>query len=208
MYPQTLYPKTKKILDDLKNLGFLKDWYLAGGTGLALQLGHRKSIDLDFFTDNFPKRELLLGQLKTLSPKITQETKGTLDASMGGVKVSFLEYDYLLLGKKVEYEGIKIAGVLDITCMKVTAISSRGSKKDFVDLYFVLEKYSLSEIFEAVEKKFRGVKYQKLHLLKSISYFADADKDPSPDMIKKASWEDIKKDLEKKVKEYSKKQIA
>ncbi len=98
--------------------------------------------------------------------------------------------------------------VLDIACMKVTAISSRGSKKDFIDLYFILQKFSLEDIFKKLESKFKGVNYQKLHLLKSISYFFDADKDPDPDMIEAIDWEKVKSYLESKVKEYVKETIV
>lgn len=204
MYPKTLYPKTKQVLNKFQELEFIQDWYLAGGTGLALQLGHRKSIDLDFFSEKFPKREILLANISHFKPKIIQEAPGTLDTSIFGTKVSFLEYKYPLLENFVDYEKIKIANVLDIACMKVTAISSRGSKKDLVDLYFILQKHSISDLFTAIEKKYEGVDYQKLHLLKSILYFSDANNDPDPDMIDAISWNDIKDSIESKVKEYLK----
>jgi len=84
--------------------------------------------------------------------------------------------------------------------MKLSAVSSRGSKKDFYDLYFILKNMALSDLFEAFEKKFEGVKYQKVHMLKSLVFFEDADKDPTPDLIAEVSWEDIKSTLEKEVK--------
>ena len=207
MHPQTLYPKTKQVLNKLSDLSFLKGWYLAGGTGLALQLGHRKSIDLDFFTDKFPKRDLLLSDLKHLTPTIIQEAPGTMDLNVHNVKVSFLEYKYPILEKLVSFEKVKVASILDISCMKVSAVSSRGSKKDFIDLYFVLQKKTLDEIFTAFKKKFEGVEYQKLHLLKSLVYFSDADNDPNPDYIENVNWEEVKDDLEEKVKEYFSKHI-
>jgi hypothetical protein len=201
MYPKTLYPKTKQVLDKLKELDLVKNWYLAGGTGLALQLGHRKSIDLDFFIDKFPKRDLLLSSLNKLSPKIIQEAPGTIDTTIDEVKVSFLEYKYPLLNKFADFEGVSVASVSDIACMKLSAISSRGSKKDFVDLYFILQKHSLDELFVSFEKKFKDVKYQKLHFLKSLVYFDDANKDPDPDMIEEVSWTDIKAQLTKHVQD-------
>lgn len=203
MYPQTLYPKTKQVLDKIKQLSILDCFYLAGGTGLALQLGHRKSIDLDFFTDNFPGRDNLISSIKHLQPKIIQEAENTLDTSIEEVKVSFLEYKYSLLNKLLDFESVKVASVIDIGCMKLSAISSRGSKRDFVDLYYILQKYSLDKLFQSFEKKFKGVKYQELHLLKSISYFGDADNDPDPDMVQGVSWKEIKKNLEQIVKTYS-----
>jgi len=202
MYPQALYPKTKQVLDKLKEKLFPGSWYLAGGTALALQLGHRKSVDLDFFTPHFPKRDLLLSLISDLKPKIIQEAPGTLDTTIEGVKVSFLEYKYPPLEEFKSFEGVPLAGVLDIASMKVSAISSRGSKKDFIDLFFVLEKYDLNQVFEAFDKKFKNIDYQKLHLIKSISYFSDAQEDPDPDMTDIFDWEKAKSVLERKVKEY------
>lgn len=202
MYPQTLYPKTKQVLGKLKGLSVLEAFYLAGGTGLALQLGHRKSIDLDFFSSDFPKRDLLLQSLEHLKPKIIQEAPGTLDLEIEGVVVTFLEYKYRLLGKFRDFEGVKVAGVEDISCMKLSAISSRGSKKDFVDFYKILEKYNLAELFKLFDKKFKDVKYQKTHLLKSLVYFDQAEEDPDPDMIDDIKWSEAKKTIENSVSQY------
>ena len=200
MYPQTLYPKTREVLEKIKGLPILENFYLAGGTALSLQLGHRKSVDLDFFTPNFPKRDILISSLKQFEPTIAQEAEGTLDLLISNVKVSFLQYKYPLLEENEVFESVKMACVLDIACMKLSAVSSRGSKKDFYDLYFILKNMALSDLFEAFEKKFEGVKYQKVHMLKSLVFFEDADKDPTPDLIAEVSWEDIKSTLEKEVK--------
>lgn len=200
MYSKTLYPETKQVLESLKDN--VRDFYLAGGTGLALQLGHRKSADLDFFIQTFPKRDILLENLKPNKVKILQEAPGTLDTLIDGVKVSFLEYKYPLLSDFEHFEGIKVANIIDIACMKLSAISSRGSKKDFVDLYFILKKYSLKELFDSFEKKFAGVEYQKLHLLKSMTYFSEAEKEPSPIIIKPIEWDEIKETIKEEVKNY------
>jgi hypothetical protein len=206
MYPQTLYPKTRQVLDKIKDLNIIKGFYMAGGTALALQLGHRKSMDLDFFSDEFPKKDLLIQSLTGLNPQITQEAQGTMDLLIDGVKVSFLEYNYPLLKDLNEFEGIKIASVIDIACMKLTAISSRGSKKDFVDLYVIMEKYSLDELFSEFEKKFVGVSYQKLIILKSLIFFSDAESEPDPDLANELDWETVKNTIEKKVKKYLQKE--
>ncbi len=200
MYPQTLYPKTKQVLESLKENLDLANWYLAGGTGLSLQLGHRKSIDLDFFSDKFPKHAHLLSRLKPLSPTIIQEAPGTIDLMINDVKVSFLEYKYPLLEPYEHYQGINIASITDIACMKLSAISSRGSKKDFIDFNFILERHSLKEVLVSFEKKYRGINYHQLHILKSLIYFADANNEPDPDMAVNANWEDIKKNIESKVR--------
>ncbi len=206
MYTQTLYPETKQVLDELRTESFLKenDFYLAGGTALALQLGHRKSSDLDWFTPNFPKMQLLLQHLHKYKIAITQTAPGTLDCLIHGVKVSFMEYTYPMIKHLIDFEGIKLAHTLDIACMKITAISSRGSKKDFIDLYKVLETISLQELFTLFEKKYKGVQYNKMHILKSLTYFEDAESDPDPDYIDSIEWENVKKVLTQKAQEFTK----
>jgi hypothetical protein len=202
MYPQTLYPKTKQVLDKLKKLSILKDFYLAGGTALALQIGHRRSVDLDFFTKKFPKRDLLLQELRPLNPSVSQEAPGTMDLLINNVKVSFLEYKYPLLQPLVNYREINLANTIDIACMKLSAVSSRGSKKDFVDLYVILQKYELNKLINDFEEKYKGADYQKVHILKSLIFFDDADEEPELDYIKNIKWEAVKTSIENKVKNY------
>lgn len=206
MYPQTLYPQTRQVLDKIKNLSVMTDFYLAGGTALALQLGHRKSIDLDFFSGKFPKRDIILQAIKSFNPQITHEAPGTIDLLIENVKISFLEYSYPLLEDLSEFEGVKFASVIDIACMKLSATSSRGSKKDFIDLYVILQKFTLEELFEKFEEKFVGISYQKLILLKSLTYFTDAESEPDPDYTKYISWDDTKYYIENKVKVYLQKE--
>lgn len=202
MYKEALYTKTEQVLRKIENNQILETFYLAGGTALAMQLGHRKSIDLDFFSSEFPKNELIKQALKDYNPKIIHEERGTLDFIIDDVKVSFLEYKYPLIQDFVYFEGLKMAQVLDLACMKVTAVSSRGSKKDFVDLYFVLREYTFEEIFDYFAKKYQGVNYQKIHMLKSLAFFDDAEQDPEPDYLVPADWGEIKKDLETKILDF------
>jgi len=198
MYPQTLYPKTKQVLDIIATKPFLNNFYLAGGTALALQLGHRLSIDLDFFTDNFD-REIILSDIKNLSPTISQEAQGTLEVVIDGVKTSFFEYQYTVLNPYNYYNSIALASEMDILCMKLTAISSRGAKKDFIDLYFGLLKYDFVQIWESFEKKYLGINYQKLHILKSLIYFEEAENEPDPVLIKETNWPEVKKTISEKI---------
>ncbi len=199
MYPETLYPKTKQVLDKLRSDPILEPFYLAGGTALSLQLGHRKSIDLDFFSSNFPEIDILKQKLKDLDPTVIQEAPGTLDVLIDDVKVSFLEYKYKLLEDFVDFEGVKLAGVLDIACMKLSAMSSRGSKKDFVDLYKILQSISLQKLLDSFGDKFVGVSHQTSHLLKSLVHFDDAEADPEPDYIEKIAWSDVKTSISRDV---------
>ncbi|MBU0535191.1 nucleotidyl transferase AbiEii/AbiGii toxin family protein [Patescibacteria group bacterium] len=192
MHEETLSIETKKVLEKIQTEETLKAFYLAGGTALALQLGHRKSVDLDFFSQNYPAQEALLQNLNKYKPTVVQQDRGTLDVFIDKVKVSFFEYKYPLLEKTIKYKTIELAQLLDIACMKIAAISQRGTKKDFVDLYMLLQKYSLDEILKAFEKKYSGINYHKLHILKSLVYFDDADSDPEPDYLLNLSWNDVK----------------
>lgn len=203
MFEKTLHPKTKSLLEKINDFVNKKNFYLAGGTALALQLGHRISVDLDFFSQEEIDTKLLIRDLKNAGFElhVQNENLGTLDLLIDDVKVSFLEYKYPLLEDFVKFEKLNVASVLDIACMKVTAISSRGSRKDFYDIWMILEKYSLTEIFKAIEKKYEGVDYSTMHLLKSLTYFDDAKDDPEPVLLVDADWNKVKEDILRKVRE-------
>jgi len=202
-FDEILYTDTKKALDSLKQSpAFLNGFYLSGGTALALQLGHRKSNDLDWFTKDPFTSQNKLNDLRPLNPTVTAQNQNTLDAIISGTKVSFLEYPYPLLREPLSYNEVPISSVLDIACSKLSAIVSRGSKKDFIDLYFILQEYSLKNLISSFQTKFNGVNYQLPLILKSLIYFADADEDPAPDMLIKISWEEIKTNLTDTVSKY------
>jgi len=195
--------KTEELLSNLSSNDILKNFYLAGGTSLALQYLHRKSIDLDWFsqeevnTNNLKKK---LSKIEKLN--IKTEESDTLNLEINKIQLSFFHYPYKILFPFIDYKGIKLADERDIACMKLYAISSRGSKKDFIDLFFILKKYSLSEIIKLLDKKYENIRYNKLHILKSLTYFTEADNEPMPIMIKETNWKDIKlffQDLAKKI---------
>ena len=201
MYQEIINKKTESLLEKLHKEKILKDFYLAGGTALALQYEHRKSIDLDWFNQKEFNTDKLKGKLSQFD-KITiqSEEKNTLNLILSGVKLSFLNYPYKLLFPLINWRKIKLADERDISCMKLSAISSRGSKKDFIDLFFILKKYSLSELLKLFDKKYQNIKYNKLHILKSLTYFDDADNEPMPIMLKEINWKEIKEYIKIKTK--------
>jgi len=200
MFKETLEAKTERVFESLGKLQWMDDYYLAGGTALALQLGHRKSVDLDFFSIQDFELNKLESSLKEVGRvKVLSKDEGTLHVNLNNVLVSFLRYRYKLLYKKINFEDVNMADWRDIACMKISAISDRGSKKDFVDLHFLLKQISLQKILSLFERKYKGIEYNKVHILKSLVFFDDAEKDPSPKMLESVTWSDIKRDIKKSV---------
>ena len=205
MFEETLSQKSKNSLALLGKTGILKNAYLAGGTALALQIGHRISVDFDFFTEKKFDEKIIIRKLKESSLKfqLLRTSAGTILGSVDKTKFSLFFYDYPLLEKTETFLGIKIVGLKDIAAMKLAAISDRGTKRDFIDLYFltVVEKaFFLEEIFELYEKKFKLIKQNKIHILKSLVYFEDAEADTMPNMLKPVSWSKVKLFFETEVK--------
>jgi hypothetical protein len=190
---ETTNPEVEHTLRDLHQSSLLTPFYLAGGTGLALHLGHRRSVDLDFFTPETFNDDSLLQKVQTLRKfSLVAKEPGTLHAHIGGTKVSFLAYAYPLLFPCEAFLDVKVADPRDIACMKVSAIASRGTKRDFVDLYAVAQHHGLPQILEWFQEKFAPANYSAVHILKSLTYFDDAEKDPAPDMLVPLSWEEVK----------------
>jgi hypothetical protein len=111
------------------------------------------------------------------------------------VKLQFLEYPYRLLEPFVVWEEIPLSSVEDIACTKLQTVSMRGSKKDFIDLYFLLQQTTLNTLLDDTKKKYAESDYSETHILKSLVYFDDADEQPIPQMHKDVSWEQVKKQL-------------
>ncbi len=192
-HPEVVNPEVKHTLRGLCQSSLLTPFYLAGGTGLALHLGHRRSVDLDFFTPETFSEDALLQKVQTLGEfSLMAKGAGTLHAQIGGTKVSFLAYAYPLLFPSEAFREVKVADPRDIAGMKVSAISSRGTKRDFIDLYAVAQPYGLPQILAWFKAKFARANYSSVHILKSLTYFDDAEKDPAPDMLVPLGWEEVK----------------
>ncbi len=188
----------------LKKLEFLKErsFYLAGGTALALQIGHRTSLDFDFYTEKeFDSRKLREEFDKRF--KEVQEiyiAEDTLGLSVDGIGVSFFRYSYPLIKPLREAEGIFLASIEDIAAMKILAISQRGRKRDFIDIFFLIKEFSLKQIIEFIKEK-----YPMFNIyvgLQGLTYFKDADEDPEKSrcrLLKKVRWGETKKFIIKEV---------
>ena len=205
-YPNTLPEKTAKLLEKLQSSSqeWLKTFYLSGGTALSLQLGHRESEDLDFFSEEtFDPQEIEkeLSQFGNLEG--TELSKGTMNTFLEGVKLQFLRYPYPLLKPLIPWRATQLSSVLDIGCTKLQTIGMRGSKKDFIDLLFIFDQYSLPVLLESVREKYVNVSYSQTHILKSMLYFDEAEDQPMPRMHKDISFEDVKIKMIEAVKSIS-----
>ena len=203
MHNETLAPETRRVLETVAQQSCIARFYLAGGTALALQIGHRESVDLDFFSaEDFKRDELKTALAACGRYVLVSEEEGTLDGSLDDVKLSFLRYEYPMLFPLIFFEGIHLADIRDIACMKLDAVSSRGSKKDFIDIFFLLKQFSLEELIGFFEKKYSHIQYNKLHILKSLTYFSEAEDEPLPKMLTEVSWETVKEKMREEAKKF------
>lgn len=195
----TIESKTLELLRSIQSLEVFSKVRLVGGTALALQLGHRKSVDLDFFGDvNFGNIDISNLDSTITTVTALKKSDNINIFIINGIKVDFVNYSYPWLEDKISIEGINMASIKDIAAMKIAAITNRGSRKDFVDIYFLLQDYTLKELIFFYEEKFRDA--SKYLALKSLSYFEDAEKEPMPIMLKDFSWEEAKKMILKELK--------
>ena len=206
MPQEIISKKTKTNLEILTKEAVLINFYLAGGTGAALQLKHRVSLGLDFFTNKDIDTKTLIQKIKTRGKfSIERETENTLIGIFNFSRVSFLKYDYPLLFDLKQIKGIKIADLRDIGCMKIDAVSSRGTKRDFVDLFFICrEAISLKNLLSLFKKKYKSVNYNMLHILKSLAYFENAENNPMPRMILPTSWQEVKSFFKEEIRKINK----
>lgn len=197
IYEQAVTPAARRALEVLGPLPVLRDFYLAGGTGLALQEGHRVSVDLDFFSArnalDFASREAVKGAIRAQCPlRVREEKDGTLHLDLEETAVSFFRYSYPLLKRTVGWRGVRIARPEDIGLMKLAAVAGRGSKKDFLDLYVICRRLPLSKLFTSAGRKFRDSKDFALEAARALVYFDDADREPTPKVLKPVDWPAVK----------------
>jgi predicted nucleotidyltransferase component of viral defense system len=183
----------------------LDGWILAGGTGLALQLGHRFSEDLDFFCASSFDPNRLASRLSTIGETSVQSRSAdTLLAFVDTLRISFLRADPPFLFPGVAYRGLTVADTREIAVMKVIAIGGRGSRKDFIDLFFYLRSgATLAGIFTLLKQRFIRLDHNEYHLLKSLAYFDDAESEPMPRMIRDVEWAEIRRSIEAEVRRLS-----
>jgi predicted nucleotidyltransferase component of viral defense system len=191
---QTVVPDLLELLRKLMHENLFSAFNLVGGTSLALQLGHRNSVDIDLFGNAEINVDSFVSKLNTFGDVVvTQSTKNILITQINGIKVDFVNYKYPLLNEVLVEESIRMLSIKDIAAMKLNAIAGRGSKKDFIDLYFLLQEFSLKEILSFYNQKYHDGSLFMVE--KSLTYFADADVQLQPKMYLDFNWEICKQKI-------------
>ena len=199
---RTIEPHTLELLRALMQEAALSELRLVGGTALALQYGHRSSVDLDLFgkidIDGYELQSILskYGVLK-----VENETKIIHQYYIDNIKVDVVNYPFEWISPIIEEDGIRLASPIDIAAMKVNAIEGRGTKKDFIDMYMLLQHYSLKEIIAFYQQKYPN--YSIFRALRSLTYFDDAEDQFMPRMYIEDTWENMKLYITNQVKLYN-----
>jgi hypothetical protein len=193
------------LIISLQSKPYLEDFYLVGGTALALNLGHRKSVDIDLFSNlSFDAGSLLEQIHQDFSYKLFFTSSSTLKGSIENINVDILAHRYKYIAETLEVNGVKLLSMPDIIAMKLNAISTSGQRsKDFIDIYYLLEKYKLERMLEFYREKYDQENIS--FILKSLIYFEEVDLADWPVMVRdpKLKWVDVKKRIEKEVLDYA-----
>lgn len=201
LYTQSVNTRLLEILSELMNNSYFDNFFLVGGTSIALQIGHRLSVDIDLFgSQELDEIEISNFLLSLGKVQILKKSKNILIYSVDGIKVDFVNYQYPWLYPPTIQKELRLAHLNDLAAMKLNAISGRGSKKDFIDIYFLLQYISLAEMISLYQKKFKDG--SSFLVLKSLTFFDDADSEQTPKMLIHTSWKNIKETIISEVKKY------
>ena len=195
MFDSAIEKKARESLVLLKKIPEINNFYLAGGTALSWQIGHRISIDLDFFIKEDFSPQYLLQTLEKNGVILTDISTNTftLRGFHDKCEISFIKFPYILIDQLKINDGINIAQLKDIGLMKILAIADRGFRKDFIDLYFISKFHiSLQELFDLFPIKYGINKFNTYHYIKSITFFENAEKPTDLKLLKSVNWKDVK----------------
>jgi predicted nucleotidyltransferase component of viral defense system len=210
MFTKTLLPDTLRAIQLIANFPEIDKAYLAGGTALALQIGHRISVDLDFFTVHEFNEMELSSKLEKLSGYTKDRiAKWTILGKIGETKFSMFYYKYPLLSKTVKFKNINLASLGDIAAMKIHAIEQRGTRRDFVDVYFLSKQYTLDQMVAMYQKKYSIPSDRLYFAVRALDYFEDAEQEKQmPKMLVPLDWEEVKEYFRKETKRLAKEKLG
>lgn len=194
MFEQVLAQQPKSALEVLSQTPVLRQFYLAGGTALALYLGHRYSLDFDWFSEKKFDPKVLQKALVTLPAfNVISQTEGALVVEIEGIESSFFQHEHPLIRPTVDYKRISIASLEDLLCMKLAALWQRGAKRDYVDIFFGIRKaIPLEKLLSLMKEKYSEFAFSEYHCLRSLSFFDDVENEPMPQMREEVTWDEIK----------------
>jgi hypothetical protein len=195
-----------ELIRSLQKKPYLEGFNLVGGTALALQIGHRKSVDIDLFSDfSFNASDLLEQLHQDFNFQLFFTASNTLKGSINSVNVDILAHRYKLVAEPVIVNEVRLASIPDIIAMKLNAISTSGQRsKDFIDIYYLLNRYKVEEMLGFYKHKYN--QENTSFILKSLVYFEDVDLTDWPVLVQDPGlkWAEVKKRIEKEVLEYAK----
>jgi predicted nucleotidyltransferase component of viral defense system len=199
---RTVEPGTLGLLKILQQQPLLKNTFLVGGTSLALQMGHRFSVDLDLFTHQPFDASILLDTLKENFEVQPLTVSNTIFITVvEGIKVDIVHFKYPFAFPLIELEGVKMADIRDIAPVKLDAVTKRGSKKDFFDMFYLFERFDPTQILEWYNQMFKHS--TSLHVIMSLTYFVDAELTENPIVFdKKVTWEKVKNRMTEVVQQH------
>lgn len=202
LHLQTVLPNTLELLMKLSSQPEFADLRLVGGTSLALQYGHRQSVDLDFFGKPDVTQDEILSSIGRIGTyRLRNRTNNILQLVVDNIMVDVVDYSqYTWIDTPVCVEGLKLASPKDIAAMKINAIEGRGSRKDFIDIYILLQHYTMEELLQFYAQKYPN--YSNFRAILSLTYFEDAEKESMPKMFITDTWDDIKAAITSAVKNY------
>ena len=199
---QTIQPELLELLKKIMSSSIFNGFNLVGGTSLALQIGHRFSVDIDMFGKGEIDEFEFVDELSNFGKVIViKKSKNVLILSVNGIKVDFVNYKYPLLEEITIVENIRLVSDKDIAAMKLNAIAGRGSRKDFIDLHYLLQKYSLKEMIAFYNTKYADG--SEFMVLKSLTYFEDAESEEIPILFQKLDWNEIKFSIQKAINDFN-----
>jgi len=191
LYLKSVNNELLELLNHLMREEKLKDFVLVGGTALALQVGHRISIDIDLFGHSDIDQPTILATLNDYGTvQLLKKSENILILSLNGIKVDLVNYKYPWIGNLNIVENIRFASLSDIAAMKLNAIAGRGSVKDFIDIFALLKIFSLREMLNFYNEKYQDG--SEFMVIKSLTFFDDADKEVLPYLFIDTSWAEMK----------------
>lgn len=202
LHYKTIEPTTLELLKKLQAVPGFDDLRLVGGTSLALQIGHRTSIDLDLFGSLEMQTEEIVDTIRSLGTvSILKNVRNIHIFMVDNIKVDIVNYNYPWLNPVIKTDNLRLASLEDICAMKLAAITGRGTKKDFIDVHFLLRYFTLEEMFSFYQQKYADG--SSFMVIKSLTYFDDAEAEPEPLMFEATNWETLKTELQKQVSNLS-----